>query len=112
MRSRVLVRRPRPERHDLPPNRPQGRPLPPDDRPRGGAVPAAPRVAFVGACGPRIGRSFPPPRRISTRENSRENQAMPSLPLNRTEWGGRARAWALFVLGSLAVLALAPAPGL
>ncbi len=43
----------------------------------------------------------------------RENLAMPTLPPTvRPWWGERARAWAFFALGSLAVLALSPAPGL
>jgi len=38
---------------------------------------------------------------------------MPTLPLtDRPWWGARARAWALFALGTLAVLSLTPGPGL
>jgi biopolymer transport protein ExbB len=43
---------------------------------------------------------------------SMEIQAMRTLPRSTVAWRGRARAWVLFVLGTLACLALAPSPRL
>jgi len=40
----------------------------------------------------------------------REIEGMPTLPQTHQGWA-RARAWALFVVGALAMLAVAPAPG-
>jgi biopolymer transport protein ExbB len=59
--------------------------------------------------------SRPDPRRVATdliRSDPRESLVMPTWSQTERRWGGgRALGWALFVLGGLTVLALAPAPG-
>src|SRR5689334_15124012 len=43
-------------------------------------------------------------------DSTRENLAMRTLPRSTSVWSGRAKAWALFVVGVVFCLSLAPAP--